>query len=70
MKNYVEIPLYKKPRDEREAVGHWAPGNYFNSCVECKKVFQGSKSARQCAPCAYGDNQKEPPTKPVKPNQW
>ena len=33
-------------------IGGFAPGNYYNRCVTCKKDFIGDKKAVQCEPCA------------------
>lgn len=33
-------------------IGGFAPGNYMNTCTECKEDFIGDKRAVQCEPCA------------------
>lgn len=40
-------------KDERPKKGAWAPGNYRNTCWTCMCGFTGDKRARQCAACAY-----------------
>lgn len=52
--------------DSRPQKGWWAPGNYLNTCVLCKKEFVGDKRAGHCAPCAYGDNKLHVPEEPAQ----
>lgn len=33
-------------------VGGYAPGNYYNHCIHCKKEFRGDKMACSCLECA------------------
>jgi|GEM_PF-6134411 len=33
-------------------IGGYAPGNYLNTCRNCKESFMGDKRAIQCEPCA------------------
>lgn len=40
--------------DKRKPKYGWAPGNYANICLDCKKEFIGDKRASMCADCAYG----------------
>lgn len=47
-------------KDPRPARGGWEPGDYFVGCTRCRRRFIGSKRARTCAPCAYGDDQPRP----------
>lgn len=50
--------------DDRHPKGGWAPGEYMNTCLECKQHFIGDKRARQCADCAYKPLTKIPLTTP------
>jgi len=38
--------------DKKYRIGGFAPGNYSNTCVDCRKSFIGDKRAYQCEPCA------------------
>ena len=33
-------------------IGGYAPGNYINTCIDCKEYFLGDKKAVQCEACA------------------
>jgi hypothetical protein len=46
-------------KDERPQKGAWAPGNYFNTCLNCGKLFIGDKRACCCASCAYSESKPE-----------
>ena len=37
--------------------GGWATGKYSVICSKCKERFIGDKRARECADCAYGENE-------------
>ncbi len=47
----MNIPILK--RDNRPAMGLYAPGNYINTCSKCNAGFVGDKRAVHCADCAY-----------------
>lgn len=47
-------PALIKPLDDRDAMGGWAPGNYFCTCHFCACRFTGAKRSHVCADCAYG----------------
>jgi len=40
-------------RDIRPRKDGWAPGHYYNICIECQKKFVGDKRAVVCADCVY-----------------
>ena len=45
-------------QDHRPKRGLWAPGDYLNTCRDCDKPFFGDKRAKQCAPCAYSQEEE------------
>ncbi|KAB0682029.1 hypothetical protein [Aureimonas leprariae] len=42
--------------DKRPALKGWRPGNQTCRCRQCDRRFVGGPGAKQCAPCAYGDD--------------
>lgn len=36
----------------------FAPGDYLNTCIGCKKTFVGDKRARRCVACATSERKK------------
>ena len=59
-----EIMLNEKfrDRDDRPAIGCYAPGGYIVKCIKCKYSFIGDKRAGHCAPCAYDDDHVNNPS--------
>lgn len=48
-----KLSILSAKKDDRGRCNGWAPGNYTNICMDCKKLFVGDKRAVQCADCAY-----------------
>jgi len=46
--------------EKKYPIGGFAPGNYMNTCVTCKKEFMGDKLARQCELCATAEDNITP----------
>ena len=52
-RNHEAAGNIKMPRDTRPARSGWVPGHEFVLCDKCASMYFGSKTSRQCAPCAY-----------------
>jgi hypothetical protein len=53
------MDIMKAKQDTRPMKGCWAPGNYYNNCIDCGYTFVGDKRASKCADCAYVEEEEE-----------